>query len=720
MSTGIAGHSPEITRSSGAHSNDELLSFNLGAVLEIFNRNKWWLIGIFVGALGLGIAISMLMTPLYVATSKVLIEQQGDTIIEGSEIEAVSDPYDAERFLQTQLDIIKSRSLARLVVEKEKYFQDDRFFSAFGTQAPLDEETSKITAADLLQSALSTELPYGSRVIPIRIETQSPVYSARIANAYAEQFIESNLTRKLDSSTYAREFLAGELEEARDRLETSERDLNQYSRAAGLIRRTGGSETSGGDGTLSITNDSLVQVNSAANEATAQRVAKQDRWETVAGEPVLSIPEVMSNPAMQDLLKQKATVTAQLAEERARHLEDHPTVKALRARVNELDARLDTVGQSIKRSIYLEYQAARQQEEGLGSRVGMLQSDALNEQDRGVQYNLLKRVADTNRALYDSLLERFNELNASAGAASNNISLVDRAEVPFGPSSPNIPLNLLLASVLGLALAGGFVFVREYFDDEIRSPDDIEAKLGLPMLGLIPLAEDTVDDELRDTKSPISEAYHSLVTNLLYSTANGLPKSLLLTSAAEGQGKTTTAKALALDLARLGRSVLLIDADLRRPTLHRTIEDHSRLGLTALLAGQADVGSVVVAGPIPNLSYMTALPIPPEPSLLLGGGRLPEILSQVKSRYDVVIVDGPPMLGLSDAALLASHVDGTLIMADASRFHKGAVKSTLRRLRMVGGQVLGVVVTKFNPKHAGREYSYYGYNYYQYDDARPA
>ena len=720
MSTGIAGHSPEITRSSGAHSNDELLSFNLGAVLEIFNRNKWWLIGIFVGALGLGIAISMLMTPLYVATSKVLIEQQGDTIIEGSEIEAVSDPYDAERFLQTQLDIIKSRSLARLVVEKEKYFQDDRFFSAFGTQAPLDEETSKITAADLLQSALSTELPYGSRVIPIRIETQSPVYSARIANAYAEQFIESNLTRKLDSSTYAREFLAGELEEARDRLETSERDLNQYSRAAGLIRRTGSSETSGGDGTLSITNDSLVQVNSAANEATAQRVAKQDRWETVAGEPVLSIPEVMSNPAMQDLLKQKATVTAQLAEERARHLEDHPTVKALRARVNELDARLDTVGQSIKRSIYLEYQAARQQEEGLGSRVGMLQSDALNEQDRGVQYNLLKRVADTNRALYDSLLERFNELNASAGAASNNISLVDRAEVPFGPSSPNIPLNLLLASVLGLALAGGFVFVREYFDDEIRSPDDIEAKLGLPMLGLIPLAEDTVDDELRDSKSPISEAYHSLVTNLLYSTANGLPKSLLLTSAAEGQGKTTTAKALALDLARLGRSVLLIDADLRRPTLHRTIEDHSRLGLTALLAGQTDVGSVVVAGPIPNLSYMTALPIPPEPSLLLGGGRLPEILSQVKSRYDVVIVDGPPMLGLSDAALLASHVDGTLIMADASRFHKGAVKSTLRRLRMVGGQVLGVVVTKFNPKHAGREYSYYGYNYYQYDDARPA
>ena len=720
MSTGIAGHSPEITRSSGAHSNDELLSFNLGAVLEIFNRNKWWLIGIFVGALGLGIAISMLMTPLYVATSKVLIEQQGDTIIEGSEIEAVSDPYDAERFLQTQLDIIKSRSLARLVVEKEKYFQDDRFFSAFGTQAPLDEETSKITAADLLQSALSTELPYGSRVIPIRIETQSPVYSARIANAYAEQFIESNLTRKLDSSTYAREFLAGELEEARDRLETSERDLNQYSRAAGLIRRTGGSETSGGDGTLSITNDSLVQVNSAANEATAQRVAKQDRWETVAGEPVLSIPEVMSNPAMQDLLKQKATVTAQLAEERARHLEDHPTVKALRARVNELDARLDTVGQSIKRSIYLEYQAARQQEEGLGSRVGMLQSDALNEQDRGVQYNLLKRVADTNRALYDSLLERFNELNASAGAASNNISLVDRAEVPFGPSSPNIPLNLLLASVLGLALAGGFVFVREYFDDEIRSPDDIEAKLGLPMLGLIPLAEDTVDDELRDSKSPISEAYHSLVTNLLYSTANGLPKSLLLTSAAEGQGKTTTAKALALDLARLGRSVLLIDADLRRPTLHRTIEDHSRLGLTALLAGQTDVGSVVVAGPIPNLSYMTALPIPPEPSLLLGGGRLPEILSQVKSRYDVVIVDGPPMLGLSDAALLASHVDGTLVMADASRFHKGAVKSTLRRLRMVGGQVLGVVVTKFNPKHAGREYSYYGYNYYQYDDARPA
>ena len=721
MSTQITNNQAETYRWDEAETNEGLLHFDLERLLDIVNRNKWWILLIVGGAIIAGIVLSMLTTPRYVATSQVLIEQQGDQIIEGGDVEQVSDPYDAQRFLQTQIDIIQSRTLAARVVENERYWQDDRLFAAFGAEAPVDETEAKALATDLLQGSLTTELPFESRVIPISINTIDPVYSARLANDFAENYIESNLTRKFDSSAYAREFLAGELQEARDRLETSERDLNQYSRAAGLIRVAGNSsEGAGGEGTLSVTNDSLVRANSDASAATAERVARQDRWETVAGEPVLSIPEVLSNPAIQDLIQQKARVSAELAEERARHLDGHPTVKSLQARANELDNRMETVGRSIKRSIYLEYEAARQKEGALGSRVGALQSAALNEQDRGVQYNVLKRVADTNRALYDSLLERFNELNASAGAASNNISLVDRAEVPYGPSSPNIPFNLLIATVLGLLAAGGFVFVREYFDDVIRSPEDVESKLGLPMLGLIPLVEDDVRAELRDSKSPMSESYHSLVTNLLYSTSTGLPRSMLITSASEGQGKSTTAMALALDLARLGRSVLLVDADLRRPTLHRQIENRAELGLTALLAGQADLDSVLLPGPVDNLSFVTALPIPPEPSLLLGGGRLPEVLDKMRARYDVVVVDGPPMLGLSDAAMLASHVDGVLVMADASGFHRGAVKSTVRRLKMVNAKVLGVVVTKFDPKGAGGEYSYYGYNYYQYDTDRPA
>ena len=711
---------PEVPEGSYRYASSEtLLDFDLARVFEVLRRNRWWILLIVLAAVIAGLALSLLTTPQYIATSKVLIEQQADQIIEGSDLEAVNDPYDAERFLNTQIDIIRSRSLAERVVREERLEEDDRFFEAFGTQQPVGTvEQTREYAADLLQGALTTELPFESRVVPINIQTQDAVVSARLANAYANNYIDSNLTRKFDSSTYAREFLANELEQARERLEGSERDLNQYSRAAGLIRMTGQSEGSNSDATLSVTNDSLRQANTAASDATAERVAAQDRWQTVADENPLAMTEVLQNPAVQELIKQKSQVAAELAEERARHLEGHPRVKELVARSREIDQRMDSIGRSIKRSVFLEYEAAQARENALEARVGALRNNALDEQDSGVQYNVLRRVADTNRALYDTLLERYNELNASAGAASNNIALVDAAEVPGLPASPNIPLNLLLSAFVGVALAGGFVLLREHFDDVIRSPEDVESRIGLPILGIVPYVERDVENELRDSKSPMSEAYHTLVTNLLYSTSTGLPRSILVTSAEERQGKTTTANALALDLARLGRSVLLVDADLRRPTLHRMIEAGDQHGLTALLAGQTDLNSALVPGPVANLTYMTALPIPPEPSLLLGGERLPELIAQFKKRFDVVVVDSPPMLGLSDAALLASHLDGVLIMADAGQFNRGAVKATVRRLKMVNAVVLGVVVTKFDPRKAGGDHSYYGHGYYRYESSR--
>ncbi len=465
--------------------------------------------------------------------------------------------------------------------------------------------------------------------------------------------------------------------------------------------------------TLSVTNDTLVQTNTAANDATAERVAAQNRWETIAREPVLSVPQVLQNPAVQDLIKQKSQVQAELAQEKARHLDGHPTVQALRAQIAELDNRLLSVGNAIKRSVQLEYEAARDKESALQGRVSQLRSSALNEQDSGVQYNVLKRVADTNRALYDTLLERYNQLNATAGASSNNITIVDRAEIPDYPSSPNLFFNMILALLSGLVLAAAFVILRDYFDDAIRSPDDVERKLGLPMLGLIPNVANP-EEQAEDSMSTLSEAYHALVTNLMYSTTSGMPRSILITSASEAEGKTTTAHAISLDLAKLGRSVLLIDSDLRRPTLHHRLQDMTQPGLTEVLAGQASLDEVVVPSGVPNLSYVTALPIPPEPSLLLGGEHLPRVMQEAGRRFDVVIVDGPPMLGLSDTATLATQMESVILMVDASEFQRGAVKSALRRLDLINADVLGVVLSKFDPRSADGEYRYYGYSYYQY------
>ena len=569
-------------------------------------------------------------------------------------------------------------------------------------------------ALDLLQENLNVRLPGDSRLADIRFESTDPVLAARIANSFAENLIESNLGRKFESSSYAREFLAQQLQDTRQRLEESERELNQYSRAAGLIRVPGQGQNADQETTLSITNDSLVQVNLATSQATANRVAAQEQWQNIADVPVLSVPQVLANPAVQSLIQQRSQAQAALAEEQARHLDEHPSVQALQAQVGQLEEQIENVGASIKRSVYLDYQAALDRERALQGQVGQLRSAALTEQDRGVEYNVLKRVAETNRSLYDTLLERYNELNATAGATSNNISLVDRADIPREPSSPNLPLNMALAMLAGFALAGAFVFLREQFDDTIRSPDDVEAKLGLPLLGLIPVAD---EDEVANAKntdiSNIGEAYRSLVANLRFATPAGLPRSIVVTSAQAAEGKTTSAQAMALNLARMGRKVLLIDADLRRPTLHRLLDEVPDHGLTEVIAGQVPLGEATHPSGHDNLSYITAMPKPSDPSMVLGSSRLGEVLEEARSKYDIVIVDSPPMLGLSDTANLAAYADALIMVVDASRSHRGAVKSALRRLQLVHARILGAVLTKFDPKAAGAEYGY-GYNYYSY------
>lgn len=710
-------------------SDGDLVGVDLRGVLAAAQRNVRLIVMIVLGVMMSGFLITMLMIPRYVATAQVLVEQKADTIIEGSELQDnTGQQWDAQRFLETQVDIVRSRSLAQRVVESARLLNSQKFYDAMRTDIPQMDDLENPsggpegladlrldTAISLLQDNLSVKLPVDSRIIKISFKSTDPSMSARIANLYAENFINSNLKRKFESSSYARQFLSTQLAEARSKVEKSERELNQYSRVAGLIRVSGQGQNADQETTLSLTNNELIQANNTAASATAERLAAEERWNTIANEPVLSVPQVIENQAIQQILQQKAALEARLADERSRHLSDYPSVKVLQAQITELNRRIDTIGRDIKRSIYLEFKSAKDRELALKSQVENLREEAMGEQERGVGYAVLKRVAETDRSLYDTLLARYNQLNATAGSTSNNVTLVDSADVPREPASPNVIINLLVSFVIGVGAAGTIVVLREYFDDTIRSPDDVETKLGVPLLGLTPVAEeDDLASAATSSKSAISEAYHTLVANLRFSTPNGFPKSIVVTSTNESEGKTTTAHAVAVDLARLGKSVLLIDADLRRPTLHRRIKAEKTAGLTELLVGENAFDAVVHGSDLENLYYMTALPIPPEPSLLLGGDRIRDIIEKAESRFDAVVLDAAPMLGLSDTASIASHVEGVLFVIDASRFHRGAIKSALRRLSMVNAQVLGAVITKFDPKNADSNNSYYGYNYYAY------
>ncbi|WP_324827097.1 GumC family protein [Qipengyuania zhejiangensis] len=708
---------------------DKFFDIDLRRILAAVRRNIIPAAIIVVGVVALGAILTLLMVPQYVATSRVLVEQQAEQILEDSTMPAQAAYQDADRFLQTQLDVIRSRSLAERVVEANGLDDRGEFFEALGAEIPTAESLSeaglpsdqldavrKDSAIALIQESTSVALPVDSRLVAISFESANPTLSAELANSVAENFIEANLARKFDSSAYARQFLGQQLEDARTKLEESERELNSYSRAAGLIRITGQGANADTETTLSVTNDTLVQLNAAASAATAERIAAENRWRNVSGVAVTSIPQVLQNPAIQSLLRQRSEVESALAEERARHLADHPNVQALQAQTAEINREIQTVGNSIKNSVKLEYESALDRENAIRSRVGDVRSDALNEQDRGVQYNILKREAETDRALYNTLLTRYNELSATAGATSNNITLVDLANIPREADSPNLKLNLLLALIAGVALAGGFIFMREQFDDVMRDPDDVERKLGLSLLGLIPRVTDgTPEEELEDAKSPISEAYRSLVTNLRYSTSHGIPSSMAVTSSQSSEGKTTTSNRLASEFAQLGKRTLLVDADLRRPTLHRRTNQRERDGLTSLLAGERTIEEVIFASDIPNLSYMTALPIAPDPAALLRTDAFANLVEKLTSQFDCVIFDAPPVLGLSDAPMIAAHVEATIMVIDSTAGGRGSSKASVRRLRMVGANIMGAVLTKFDPKAGNGSYSYYGADYYTYE-----
>ena len=691
-------------------------------------RANLWLIGLIVAAaLAIALVATMLQTKRYTATSSIQISNSSGRVL-GSKEDQPGDngdvTYDVDRFLKTQVDILKSRGLALRVAQKLNLIGNLRLLRAQGLSAPASAvapDAQRNTAIDLLIGSLRVNLPRDSRIVTISYVSSDPDLSAQIANAYASEFIQANLQQKFDSSSYARNFLGEQLQEAKARLETSERAVNTYARAAGLIS-TGSSTVNGPDGSSrtdrggSVTSSSMQQLNTAANDATARRIEAEGKWRTIASGSVLSSPVVLANSTVVALLSQRATIEAELSQDRARHLDDYPTVKAKQAQLNAINQQLGSVAGNVRSSVRQEYEGALATERALKSKVEQLKSETLSEQDSSVQYNLLAREADTNRQLYEGLLERYKTLNAMAGISLSNISIVDNAEVPKGPSSPNLAKNLLFGLIFGLGLAAMLVFLRDQFDDAIRVPEDIEGKLGLPLLGVVPK---TVDDEpeiaLLDPKSPVSEAYNSLRGSLLYSTSQGLPQIILVTSAQAAEGKTTTCMAISSGFARMGRRVLLIDADLRRPSLHTRMTIANKRGLSNLLTSSDQLEQTMVRSDQPNLTLLPAGPIPPSPTELLSTGRMEDILQAAARQFDVVVIDSPPILGLADAPLISALVDGVVIVVEADRSRRGALKSALRRMRAMRPVLLGAVLTKFDPLRAGNSYSeYFGYHHYQY------
>ncbi len=699
---------------------------DLRAVWATVFRNRWMMLAIVAVALLLGVASALLMPRKYTAHASIQIDQQVAKVLGTEDAEPQIAGSDADRFMQTQADVLGSRAMARRVSDSLGLASNDEFLKRMTGSSeikrPTDGSTREDRVVDTLQENLTIDLRRNSRVVGVLFVSRDPKLAAEIANSYASNFIEGNIQRKFSTSSYSRRFLQNQLALAKTRLEASERQLIGYAREARLIDASAGasqSDTGGSNGPRSLVTANLIQLNADVATSQSNRLRTRERWEQARSTPLMSLPEVLENEAIQRLSQKRAEDLASLGEIRRRLKPDHPVVIQAVAEIETLEQQIRQLAEETRRSIQSQYLTAERQHRALEQQVRSLQGDTLAEQDRSVRYNILKREVDTNRQLYESLLQRFKEVSAESGITSNNVTNVDAAEAPRRPTSPRPLLNIALALLAGIGLAMLYAFGRDYLDDSIRDPRDVEQKLHIPLLGVVPDSHEVAPlDALLDAKSELAEAYHAVRASIELSSNQGPPRSIFVTGSSQSEGKSTTSFALARDFAGLGRRVLLVDADLRRPSLHRALGIAlPETGLSSVLARVSDRNTPIVATDYAGLSFLPSGRLPPDPATLFAGSAIGELLDALAADFDVVVIDGPPVLALADAVQLAAASQATVFVAEAASAHYGQARNAVARLIRAGGNVIGCVVTKYDARKTGygRSNEYYIYRY----DAAP-
>lgn len=700
---------------------EEQPAFDLASYWRVAIKHRILIVGCFLAALAIGAALTLLMTPIYTAQATVQIDREAARVFSAEDVTPRESMSQGEDFYQTQYGLLRSRTLAERVVASLGLASSDTALATLGIETPegggsaaVQAERRRNAALAEVQENLSVTPLRGSRLVQIGYDNPDPVVAARVANSFAENFIQSNLDRKYQSSAYARQFLEERIAQTKARLEEAERQLVTYAANQQIIN-VGESSPDGDRATQSLTANSLVALNASLARARAARIAAEERWRSARSTSLMTLPDVLSNPSVQRLTEQRAQMDSEYQQKLSVYQSDYPEMVRLKAQIDEADAQIQTIARNIRSSIQSQYVIAANEEGALQAQVNGLKGDVLDLNDRSVQYNILQRELDTTRTLYEGLLQRYKEVGVTGDITANNISIVDTANPPPAPSKPDMLINLALAALFGLGLGVVAALVLEALDETVATPDDVEAKLGVPVLGVVPLLDkgQTTAAALADIRSGFSEAYYSLRTALQFSTPDGAPSSLLVSSARPAEGKSTTAYAVALNLARVGKRVLLVDGDLRNPSMHRVVGVENDRGMSNLLSGSIDLASVAQRTRQDNLFFIPCGPLPPNPAELWGSDRFRQFLEEARTSYDHVVVDGPPVLGFADSPLLAATVGGVLFVLESRGTRRGQARGALRRLKVGRARLLGAVLTKFNVKstsYGGYDYAY-DYNY---------
>ena len=704
----IAPYSPDGSNlGPGQRTYSAAAILDLPTLLRIIHHWRWLIVAAVAAGLAGAILWSLLTMPVYRAW--VTLEANPPSVAVSDEQSRQQDIQATNNFdfVATQVGLLASRSVAERTAQDLNLPNNP---DVVGQEGASSQRLRGATA--IVQQGLHVIAPEDGQLIRFSYDSTSPQLAALIANGIADSFINTSLQRRYEASAYARNFLERQINKTRGDLEKSERAVVAYAQQQGII--TTGSSSSGADGnsssndTNSLQGESLVQLNSALAAATARRIAAEGAYrQALAIGPTSEV-----NNSVLPLRQELAKLQGEYQQKRAFMKPEHPEMVSLQSQITELQkqigAQVSQASSGRINGLLADYKGALAAEQSLQAKVSRLKGDVLNLRGRSIQYTILQREVDTNRSLYDALLQRYKQIGVAGGVGMAPVSVVDRAQAPTLPFKPNLFLNILMGLGLGLVAGIAGAIGLEFANDTIKTREDVRRKLALACLGTVPrtAARGSFVDDLKNPTSIISEAYSAIVAALRFSTDEGMPRVLLVTSTRSGEGKSSSALAIAQNAARRERRVLLVDSDLRKPAFKASNE---RVGLSKLLTTDDPVSEHVVETQHENLWLLPSGPLPPNPADLLSTGRIRKIVSEARESFDLVVIDGPPTLGLADAPLLASAAGSALFVIESGKTRTRAAIEALNRLEATGTRILGATLTKSAESANG--YGRYGYGY---------
>jgi capsular exopolysaccharide synthesis family protein len=699
--------------------------------LLILRKHQWLILSFLLTVVTVVSIATFRMRPVYIAKATIEIDRENNNILPFQGTDPYDSMMDLDNYIETQSKVLTSETLALQTIRNTGLAANPEFSAggipseAIATGSLANQKRPPEVAAFL--GSLSVKRIPNSRLMEVSYESTDPVLAARILNAHLENYKAQNIQSRYEATLEATRFLTSQLNELKLTVKQSEDARINYERQNQIWSV---------DDKSNITTQRLVDLDKQLTDAQGETLKKQALYEYAKAGDIDAVPEIRADPLLQDLQKKRADLAVLYTEALNQYGPNFPKVQRLQAQMKEVDDQIARESKGIVLQLESDYREAKQREELIRQALELQKAETNNMAEKMVQYNILKRESEADKSLYDGLLTKLKEAGISEGLKSSNLRVVDPAMIPSFPARPAKARNIALAFLVGLVGGIGLALLREYLDNTVKTPDDIETLTRLPSLAVVPAFGDSAGRNRRMgifggastngnekrielvaqhlPKSQMSEAFRALRTALLLSQPDHPPQVILVTSALPREGKTTAAANLAVTLAQLGDKTVLVDADLRKPGVGRLLNlgTGKYAGLSSYLAGVSTLDLVTVPHPaIPNLAAIPTGPLPPNPADLLSSHKLADAIAELRTKYKFVVIDSPPIMAATDAVILSVQADGVLLVVRSGETPKEAFTRTCDLLTSVKSRLLGVVL---NAVDASAPDYYYSYRYYPY------